>query len=73
MFVLIYRYFLIKYLKIIFIFLKLNGRKIDTVDLILAEIPVMLCSNRCNLYGLKRKELIAKGEEALERFLNFYC
>uniref|UniRef100_A0A914LL34 DNA-directed RNA polymerase n=1 Tax=Meloidogyne incognita TaxID=6306 RepID=A0A914LL34_MELIC len=47
--------------------LQLNGRKIDTVDLILAEIPVMLCSNRCNLYGLKRKELIAKGEEALER------
>lgn len=47
--------------------LQVDGRKIDNVELILGEIPVMLCSKRCNLYGLNRNELIRRGEEALER------
>ena len=46
----------------------MDGRKIDTIELILAEIPVMLCSNPCNLHGLKREELIKRGEEGMERF-----
>jgi len=30
------------------------------------EVPVMLMSNRCNLRGMTRDELMSKGEEPVE-------
>lgn len=32
----------------------------------ISEVPVMLMSNRCNLRGLTRDELMSKGEEPVE-------
>uniref|UniRef100_A0A183CS68 DNA-directed RNA polymerase n=1 Tax=Globodera pallida TaxID=36090 RepID=A0A183CS68_GLOPA len=46
--------------------LTVNGRCIDNVEVLLAEIPILLLSNRCNLHGLTRKQLVQKGEEGLE-------
>ncbi|KAL3123172.1 hypothetical protein niasHT_010342 [Heterodera trifolii] len=47
--------------------LMVNGRCIDNVEVLLAEIPILLRSNKCNLHGLSREQLIQKGEEGLER------
>ncbi|TKR92764.1 hypothetical protein L596_007349 [Steinernema carpocapsae] len=53
--------------------LTINGRRRDLIDCVLGQVPIMLQSNRCNLHNRTRKQLVQKGEEALERGGYFVC
>ncbi|XP_056008154.1 DNA-directed RNA polymerase I subunit RPA2-like isoform X2 [Ostrea edulis] len=52
---------------------KLNGRVQDTVEKKIADIPVMVKSDVCNLKGLSPEQLVQKGEEAEEMGGYFIC
>ncbi|XP_061179833.1 DNA-directed RNA polymerase I subunit RPA2-like [Saccostrea echinata] len=52
---------------------KLNGRVQDTVEKKIADVPIMVKSDICNLKGLSPKELVRRGEEAEEMGGYFIC
>uniref|UniRef100_A0A0K0EYJ3 DNA-directed RNA polymerase subunit beta n=1 Tax=Strongyloides venezuelensis TaxID=75913 RepID=A0A0K0EYJ3_STRVS len=47
--------------------IRLNGRRLDSFDVNIGMIPVMLCSNRCHLNGKNKSQLMKAGEEPLEK------
>uniref|UniRef100_A0AC35G0Z6 DNA-directed RNA polymerase subunit beta n=1 Tax=Panagrolaimus sp. PS1159 TaxID=55785 RepID=A0AC35G0Z6_9BILA len=51
----------------------MNGVKAYDLNFEAGEVPVMLKSNRCHLYGMEEKELIAHNEEPLEKGGYFIC
>lgn len=46
---------------------------VDSIEHLIGEIPIMLRSNRCNLYNLNHQELIKRGEERIEKGGYFIC
>uniref|UniRef100_A0A8R1DTA8 DNA-directed RNA polymerase subunit beta n=1 Tax=Caenorhabditis japonica TaxID=281687 RepID=A0A8R1DTA8_CAEJA len=44
-----------------------NGSRLDLIETILGKVPIMLRSEGCHLRGLSRKELVAAGEEPIEK------
>ena len=51
----------------------MNGARLDTLDTVIGQVPIMLRSNRCHLAKLSREELVKAGEEATEKGGYFVC
>ncbi|CAL2030071.1 unnamed protein product [Caenorhabditis brenneri] len=44
-----------------------NGSRLDMIETILGKVPIMLRSEGCHLRGMSREELVAAGEEPIEK------
>uniref|UniRef100_A0A0K0DSU1 DNA-directed RNA polymerase subunit beta n=1 Tax=Strongyloides stercoralis TaxID=6248 RepID=A0A0K0DSU1_STRER len=47
--------------------IRINGNRLDTFDINIGMVPIMLCSNKCYLNGMNKNQLVKAGEESLER------
>ena len=49
---------------------RVNDDAPTTIDVRLGDLPIMIRSSHCNLYGLSSRELVSAGEEANGVFLS---
>ncbi|GMR53854.1 hypothetical protein PMAYCL1PPCAC_24049, partial [Pristionchus mayeri] len=52
---------------------RVNGTRMDSIETIIGQVPIMLKSSRCHLVNMTRDDLTKAGEEGIERGGYFIC